>query len=332
MKRFLGLQASFDPQLLKDFIESVHKEIESIEYYMKQGDQGQGYHQILEDIYRSVHLIKGNASLLDLKFFVNSTHEYEEKIVELKRKVELTGTDFVPLILRLGDLRKNLNEINAMIKRIGKFHSNFRPKRSYENKMLINSIDNLIINLSKDIGTEIKFKHDNFDGESIPYEYRILTKDIFIQFVRNSMSHGIESEQERINNKKQPFGTIEVSSEIKNKKLILKYYDDGRGIQTNKLKEKARSNVKWKNIDEFNDKQINELIFETGITTSQKANVVSGRGLGMDIIKRKVKEYSGSVDFNSKQGEFCEFIISLPIHNNRETDENIVEKEELLQI
>ena len=321
-----------DPQLLKDFIDSVQKEIESIEYFMKQGDQGQGYHQILENIYRSVHLIKGNASLLDLKFFVNSTHEYEDKIAELKEKDQLSGKDFVPLILKLGDLRKNLNEINSLINRIGKFHSNFRPKRSYENKMLINSIDNLIINLSKDLGTEVRFVHDDFDGESIPYEYRILTKDILIQMVRNSMSHGIESKEERKNKKKNPYGTIKVSSEIKNKKLILKYYDDGRGIQTDKLKEKVRSNDKWKKVDEFNERQINELIFETGISTSEKANVVSGRGLGMDIIKRKIQEHSGSVNFFSKQGEYCEFNISLPIYNNRETDEDIIENEEILQV
>jgi len=321
-----------DPQLLKDFIDSVQKEIESIEYYMKQGEQGQGYYQILENIYRSVHLIKGNASLLDLKFFVNSTHEYEDKIAELKEKDQLSGKDFVPLSLKLGDLRKNLNEINSLIKRIGKFHSNFRPKRSYENKLLINSIDNLIINLSKDFGTEVRFVHNDFDGESIPYEFRILTKDIFIQMVRNSMSHGIESKEERINKKKNPYGTIKVSSVIKNKKLILKYFDDGRGIQTDKLKEKIRSNDKWKNIDEFDENQINELIFETGISTSEKANVVSGRGLGMDIIKRKIEEHNGSVKFFSKQEEFCEFNITLPIYNNRETDEDIIETEEMLQI
>lgn len=320
-----------DPLLLKDFIESVQKEIDSIEYFMKHGNKENNYHQVLENIFRSVHLIKGNASLLDLKFFVNSTHEYEEKIVEIKSKEEITGTDFVPLILKLGDLRKNLNEINSLIKRIGKFHSNFRPKRSYENRMLINSIENLIQNLSKDIGIKVQFLHNNFNGESIPYEYRILIKDILIQMVRNTMSHGIETSEERIIKKKNPIGKIEVSSKIENKVLVLKYFDDGRGIQMEKIREKAKGFKKWEKIDGLNDRQISELIFETGITTSDEANVVSGRGMGMDIIKRKVEEYSGSVDFSSIQEEFCEFIISLPIKNKRESDEKIIDPTEVMQ-
>ena len=76
-----------DPQLLQEFIESVQKEIDSIEFFMKHGTKENSYDHVLENIYRSVHVIKGNASLLDLKFFVNSTHEYEEKIIEIKTYV-----------------------------------------------------------------------------------------------------------------------------------------------------------------------------------------------------------------------------------------------------
>jgi ligand-binding sensor domain-containing protein/putative methionine-R-sulfoxide reductase with GAF domain/signal transduction histidine kinase len=306
-----------EPQMLKDFIESVQKEIISIEYFMKQGNKEISYHQVLENIYRSVHLIKGNASLLDLKFFVNNTHEYEEKIAEIKSKQKITGSDFVPLILKLGDLRQSLKEINSLIERIGKFHFNFRPKRSYENLMLIKSIENLINNLSKDMGTKVQFIYKNFDGESIPYEYRILIKDILIQMVRNTMSHGIETSEERILKKKNPMGLIEVSTQIIDNIIVLKYFDDGRGIQTEKLKTKAKGLKKWDKIDGFDNKQISELIFETGITTSDKANVVSGRGLGMNIIKRKVEKYRGTVNFSSIQDQFCEFSISLPININQ---------------
>lgn len=305
-----------DPQLLKDFVESVQKEINSIEFYMKEGNQNHNFRETLENVYRSVHLVKGNASLLDLKFFVNSTHEFEENIEELQSKKNLSGNDFVPLILRLGDLRKNLNEIHLLINRIGKFHSNFRPKRSYENQMLIDSIENLIRNLSRDIGTQIKFIYKNFNGDNIPYDYRILIKDIFTQMVRNTLAHGIESPEERKVCEKSPVGRIEVSSEVKNNILTLKYFDDGRGIQIEKLRNKAKDFKKWNNVDDFNEKQLSELIFETGISTSEKANVVAGRGLGLDIIKRKVEEYGGKIDYRSVQGKFCEFTISLPTKKN----------------
>ena len=76
-----------------------------------------------------MHLIKGNAALVDLKFFIEKAHEFEDNISHIKEKDSITGTDFIPLVLMLKEMRTILNELDKLVDRIGKIHKNFRPKR-----------------------------------------------------------------------------------------------------------------------------------------------------------------------------------------------------------
>ena len=110
----------------------------------------------------------------------------------LKNQKDLSGKAFVPLVMHLSEMRSDIDEINKMIERISQIHTHFRPKRSFESKMLVKSIDNLIKTICEDYKKEVVFNYENFRGENIPYEYRLVVKDILIQMVRNSLKHGIE--------------------------------------------------------------------------------------------------------------------------------------------
>ena len=103
-----------------------------------------------------MHMIKGNASLIDMKFFVEKAHEFEDSITHIKEKQSISGTDFVPLVLMLKEMRAIVKELGKLVERLGKIHMNFRPKRSYENKVFITSLQNLVKALSRDLGKEIE--------------------------------------------------------------------------------------------------------------------------------------------------------------------------------
>ena len=91
--------------------------------------------------------------------------------------------------------------------------------------------------------------------------------------------------------------------------------DDGKGIQIDKLKEKAKSLGRWSDdqIKKWNREKITNLIFESGISTFEKSNIVAGRGVGMQIIKQKVDKRSGRLAVDFEEGKYCEFTISLPL-------------------
>ena len=303
-----------EPVLLREFMEGVQKELHYIDDVLKQSEKECDYAEILEKVFRSMHLIKGNASLLDLKFFVNKAHEFEEKISIIQQKSNIKGSDFVVLVLQLGDIQGILDELINLIEQMSNIHTHFRPKRSYENKLFIQSLQNLINNIASDLKKETKFMHKNFDTGIIPYQYRLTIKEILIQLIRNAIYHGIEKPDKRLNLNKISFGSIEISSFVDNNTLGFKFRDDGRGIRIEKLRQKAKTCGKWKKteIDQWDDKQVVEAIFFSGISTSEKAGLVAGRGVGLDIVKEKIVRLGGKVEVNSKENEYCEFIITLP--------------------
>ncbi len=312
-----------EPELLKEFIDGVHLELNQIEFLLKHDTEKREYKDILQDIYRSMHLIKGNASLLDLKFISNKAHRCEEIIEQLLNKKQIQGSDFVSIVIQLSELREHLNEINELINRISKIREHFRP--NHNNEILIRSVNNLIDNLNRQLNKDVKFDFKKFDSANIPYRYNLLVKDALIQMVRNSMVHGIETPKERQQKNKPPQGVIEISTQRTDHKLVLTFKDDGRGLQSEKLIQRAIKTNKIKPTDiTLNDKEkISELIFQQGITTADKADLNAGRGIGMDIIKRKVKRHGGSIKVDFSENKYCEFSIVLPlkdedIHNMQE--------------
>ncbi len=302
-----------EPVLLREFMGGVQKELRYIDNVLKQSEKEGDYAKILEKVFRSMHLVKGNASLLDLKFFANNAHEFEEKISKIQTQPNIDGSDFVPLVLQLDDMKNILNELKDLIERISNIHEHFRPKRSYENKLFIQSLQNLINNVAGDLKKETKFIHIKFDVGIIPYQYRLSIKEILIQLIRNAVYHGIESPDIRLSLNKSSFGSIEISSFADNNTIGFKFRDDGRGLRIEKLRQKAKTCGKWKEteMDKLDDKQVVEAIFFPGISTSDKAGLVAGRGVGLDLVKEKIANLGGKIEVNSKENEYCEFIVTL---------------------
>jgi chemotaxis protein histidine kinase CheA len=161
---------------------------------------------------------------------------------------------------------------------------------------------------------EVRFVSDNFRGESIPFEYRLIVKDILIQLVRNSLKHGIEMPEERERNGKIRCGSIEIATDSNNGLFSFRFRDDGRGLQIEKLKERILLSEKWSQseVKKWDEKKIAQTIFESGISTSDSTDLVAGRGIGMSIIYQKIKNHQGKIDFDYQKGQYLEFVISLP--------------------
>ena len=145
-----------------------------------------------------------------------------------------------------------------------------------------------------------------------------MIRDILVQLVRNSIVHGIESSEDRLKKGKPEIGNILVSVGSKNNSFKMTFKDDGKGLDLKTLKDKLLSSKKWEKteINKLNDHQIGEFIFEPGISTIKSTDINAGRGVGMDIIKKKVENAGGSITFDTETDLSTTFLIELPLKKN----------------
>ncbi len=137
--------------------------------------------------------------------------------------------------------------------------------------------------------------------------------DPLLHMVRNSIDHGIESPEERIALGKDPTARIRVSAYHQSGQIVVAVTDDGRGLDRAKILAKARQNGLVAPGMQLADNEIFLLIFEAGFSTAEKVTDISGRGVGMDVVRRHVQKLRGRIDIQSKPGEGTTFYIKLPL-------------------
>jgi len=137
--------------------------------------------------------------------------------------------------------------------------------------------------------------------------------DPLLHMVRNSIDHGIESSEERIALGKNPTARIRVSAYHQSGQIVVAITDDGRGLGRAKILAKARQNGLVAPGVQLADNEIFMLIFEAGFSTAEKVTDISGRGVGMDVVRRHVQKLRGRIEIESKAGQGTTFYIKLPL-------------------
>ena len=178
---------------------------------------------------------------------------------------------------------------------------------------LYQRLDMLINQISEQLRKKIYFERI---GESIllsQNKLEILKESLF-HIVRNSCDHGIEIPEERVAAGKSEFGTINIGAEDDSDELVICIKDDGRGLDPDKIRAKLLKTeiVTKKELKNKTDQELFEYLFLPGVTTSEKVTEISGRGVGLDVVKSNLKRLKGSIKIDSKLGEFTEFTISIP--------------------
>lgn len=154
-------------------------------------------------------------------------------------------------------------------------------------------------------------------GENVEIDRRILEamKDPLIHLVRNCLDHGIEKPQERVQNKKPPKGLITIAVEHKDSRAEIIVSDDGNGIDITKIKAAAvrLGFLSHEEAEKMEDSAVLPLIFQSGVTTSPIITDISGRGLGLSIVREKVENLGGTISFETSPGSGTVFRLALPL-------------------
>lgn len=142
-----------------------------------------------------------------------------------------------------------------------------------------------------------------------------LIKDPLTHMIRNSADHGIEKIEDRIAAGKKETGTIRLNAFHEGGQIIIEISDDGAGLPVEKLKEKALKNelATEEEIAEMSDQQIQRFIFHAGFSTAQQVTSVSGRGVGMDVVRTNIEKIGGTVELKSTEGKGTTFSIKIPL-------------------
>jgi two-component system chemotaxis sensor kinase CheA len=172
----------------------------------------------------------------------------------------------------------------------------------------------IVRDLSSELGKQIELEMHGADTE-LDRQVLDLIKDPLTHMVRNSADHGLESTADRVAAGKPEQGTIRVSAYHEGGHIIICIADNGRGLNTERIKAKAVSNglVTEAEIDKMSEAQIHKFIFAPGFSTAAAITSVSGRGVGMDVVRTNIDQIGGTIDVKSVPGEGSSFTIKIPL-------------------
>lgn len=211
--------------------------------------------------------------------------------------------------------RQNMTEAIEYLERITtSLHDAVTKVRMVPIERVFNRFPRMVRDLSKDLNKEITLI---MSGEETEVDRTVIDEigDPLVHLLRNSADHGIESPQERIKNGKPENGTIRLIAYQDGNTVVIEVTDDGAGINTEKVKQKAieRGILTAEQAGELDTNKAAELIFSAGFSTADKISDVSGRGVGLDVVKTKIESLSGTVEVRTEKGKGSAFIIRLPL-------------------
>ncbi|MDE2049705.1 MAG: chemotaxis protein CheA [Gammaproteobacteria bacterium] len=212
------------------------------------------------------------------------------------------GPDAEKLRGGLGQLERNMRELQESVMRVRMLPISF----------VFSRFPRMVRDLAQRLGKQIELK---LTGEQTELDKTVLEKigDPLVHLVRNCIDHGIESPQARIAAGKSAEGTVHLDACHRGGNIAVEVSDDGGGLDRERILAKARARGLVDPTDSLTDAEIYELIFLPGFSTADKTTDLSGRGVGMDVVRRNVKELGGKVEVKSEPGRGSRFTITLPL-------------------
>jgi len=170
----------------------------------------------------------------------------------------------------------------------------------------------IVHDIAKKLGKEIEFE---IIGGETELDKMVVEKisDPLVHMLRNSIDHGIEPKDERVKEGKDPKGRVVLKTYPDAGTIVIEISDDGKGLDKEKILNKAIENGIVQKDQELSDKEIYNLIFHAGLSTAREVSDISGRGVGMDVVRSNIESLRGTVDIDSTEGKGTTFTIRLPL-------------------
>ncbi|MEY8303172.1 chemotaxis protein CheW [Anaerosalibacter bizertensis] len=211
--------------------------------------------------------------------------------------------------------KEDMNEAIEYLERITtNLHDAVMKVRMVPIERVFNRFPRMVRDLSKELDKEINLE---MSGEETEVDRTVIDEigDPLIHLIRNSIDHGIEHPDERIKLGKDKEGTVKLKAYPDGNNVVIEVEDDGAGIDHEKVKKKAieKEIITEQDAEILTKEESVELLFKAGFSTSDIVSDVSGRGVGLDVVKSKIESINGSIEVETSQGKGTRFIIRIPL-------------------
>lgn len=228
------------------------------------------------------------------------------ELIIIKTRLEDVGED---------QKRQNANEAIEHLERITtSLHDAVMKVRMVPIERVFNRFPRMVRDLSKELGKNITLI---MSGEETEVDRTVIDEigDPLIHLIRNSIDHGIEGIEERVELGKEETGTVELTAYPDGNNVVIEIEDDGRGIDVEKVGRKAieKGIITHQDIQLMDDKESIQLLFSPGFSTVDTISDISGRGVGLDVVKTKIELLGGIVEAESYRNKGTKFTIKLPL-------------------
>jgi two-component system chemotaxis sensor kinase CheA len=322
-----------DPLQLTSFLDSTETGLQLINAILKEPARNDGeFRKKLNGLFRELHSIKGESSALNLMSIAHRVHALEDMVSDLKKKAELSGNDFLPMVLKLDELLAHLRGVREMASRLTTLKDTVPPPAAEANapaarpkgvpspdrpagksaEDLSPTLHALAERLAKDHHKRFKLTMTGLN--EVPTSYISTVKDCVIQMLRNSAVHGIEASDVRRAQTKDDVGVVRVDFRKSGDGFELVFEDDGAGISPDQLKAAAvrKQILTEEEASSMDTRAAMALIFRPGFSTQEEVSMDAGRGVGMDVVARSVYALGGKIGVSTNPGKFTRFKIVLP--------------------
>lgn len=208
-----------------------------------------------------------------------------------------------------GPLQRNLQQLGRITAEVQRVAMSMRMTPV---STLFGRMNRLVRDLTRKNGKKVRLE---LAGEETELDKTIIEQlaDPLMHMVRNSLDHGIEGPRERAEAGKPAEGLLRLSASHQAGHILMEITDDGRGLSTEKILQKARQRGLVPEGQNFSDQEIYFLIFEPGFSTAEVVTDVSGRGVGMDVVRRQIMGLRGRIEIQTAQGRGTTFLLRLPL-------------------
>lgn len=216
--------------------------------------------------------------------------------------------------IRERDLARELKEgMELMGKTISGLRDEVMRLRTLPVVHAFNKLPKMVRDIAKSQGKDVRLI---FEGEKTEVDKTIVDalEEPLMHLIRNAIDHGLERPQERLKKGKDRCGEIAVTADVESNYLIIRVRDDGRGINLEDLRKAGIEEGLIKEDDPVERERMLDLIFSAGLTTKREADDISGRGVGLDVVARKIAKSNGRIAVDSAPDKYTLFTINLPLN------------------
>lgn len=318
----LNIILNTNPTVLNSFIKGSMERLNEINQVLKTPEtKREELRSKAQYIARLVHSIKGEASSLKLNRMVDICENFEDALNIMKSSPNLTGQDFLGLVVMLEDLYRLFDVLNTYNGRIGGTANvqmtSMQPENSPEQESRHRAaaqtdyFKQFVADIAKRTHKQAQLVVSGFESNPLSDAQWAKLKDITIQLLRNSVVHGIETPEIRRQRNKPEMGTLKLTlSQQADGKLLLVAEDDGNGINFEAIRNKAVA--LGIATAEFDQRQLLNLMFSNGFSTASEETEDAGRGVGMDIIKATIQNMGGRIGVSTAAEGYTRFSLSFP--------------------